>query len=127
MSSIKRVIKYIFNNRSLQYRRRVIQLSDSIVSNNIEGIRASIEHGVDPNVSLAREKPLHLAARSAALPTVKALIELGSDPLVFDSNGLRPSFHARCLGRTDIADYLEKAEISALFSPGRATIVRKAP
>lgn len=119
MSLIKRIANHVFHAKSLHDAERVFQLSDSVLSNDIAGIRtAIIEHGVDPNVDLGREKLLHMAARSSELATIKTLVELGANPLAVDSNGLRPSFHAYGLGRTEIGDYLEEAETAELARRG---------
>lgn len=68
-----------------------------------------LDHGADPNVAdrSTRAKPLHDAARSGFLDTVRLLVLHGADPGARDQSGCRPVDLARDEGHTDVVAFLE--------------------
>lgn len=72
--------------------------------------------------------PLMVAAMEGRTEAVKALLELGADPIAEDSDRLTASKLARKYGHEEIAEILDEAEAKrrAVFAPG-APPVRRPP
>lgn len=68
-----------------------------------------LNHGADPNVTERRTgtTPLHDAARTGFLDTVRLLVQFLADPQARDNTDCRPVDVARDNGHTDVADFLE--------------------
>lgn len=68
-----------------------------------------LDHGADPNVadSSTRATPLHDAARSGFLDTVRLLVLFKADPDARDKWDCRPVELARDEGHTDVVDFME--------------------
>nr|XP_055062613.1 cyclin-dependent kinase 4 inhibitor B isoform X2 [Misgurnus anguillicaudatus]XP_055062614.1 cyclin-dependent kinase 4 inhibitor B isoform X2 [Misgurnus anguillicaudatus] len=67
-----------------------------------------LEHGADPNVHDpgTGSTPLHDAARTGFIDTVKLLICFSANPNATDRNNLRPVDVARQTGHFDVVEYL---------------------
>uniref|UniRef100_A0A9J8D6D1 Cyclin-dependent kinase inhibitor 2A/B (p15, inhibits CDK4) n=2 Tax=Cyprinus carpio TaxID=7962 RepID=A0A9J8D6D1_CYPCA len=67
-----------------------------------------LEYGADPNVadSGTGSTPLHDAARTGFMDTVRLLIRFKADPNAVDHSSLRPVDVARQTGHVDVADFL---------------------
>lgn len=68
-----------------------------------------LNHGADPNVAdkSTRTRPLHDAARSGFLDTVRLLVLFGADPDARDRWDCRPVDLARDEGHTDVVAFME--------------------
>lgn len=68
-----------------------------------------LDHGADPNVadSSARARPLHDAARSGFLDTVRLLVLSGADPGARDRWDRRPVDLAKDEGHADVVAFME--------------------
>lgn len=68
-----------------------------------------LDHGADPNVAdrSTRARPLHDAARSGFLDTVRLLVRFGADPDARDQWDCRPVDLARDQGHTDVVAFME--------------------
>lgn len=68
-----------------------------------------LNHGADPNVPdrSTGSTPLHDAARTGFLDTVRLLVLSLADPQARDNTNCRPIDLARDNGHTDVVDFLE--------------------
>ncbi|XP_076584645.1 cyclin-dependent kinase 4 inhibitor B [Chaetodon auriga] len=68
-----------------------------------------LKHGADPNVADRRTgtTPLHDAARTGFLDTVRLLVLFMADPQARDNTNCRPVDLARGGGHTDVVAFLE--------------------
>lgn len=68
-----------------------------------------LKHGADPNVADRRtgSTPLHDAARTGFVDTVRLLVQFRADPQARDSTNYRPVDLAREHGHTDVVYFLE--------------------
>ncbi|KAI7811273.1 cyclin-dependent kinase inhibitor 2A [Triplophysa rosa] len=69
-----------------------------------------LEHGADPNVPDpgTGSTPLHDAARTGFLDTLKLLICFSADPKATDNNNLLPVDVARQTGNLDVVEFLNR-------------------
>ena len=72
-------------------------------------VRVLLEHGADPNVAerSTGATPLHDAARTGFLETVRLLVEARADPQARDSAGCLPVDLARQNGHAEVVAFLE--------------------
>lgn len=68
-----------------------------------------LKHGADPNVvdKSTGTTPLHDAARTGFLDTVRLLVLFQADPQARDNNNCRPIDLARDNGHEDVVAFLE--------------------
>lgn len=68
-----------------------------------------LRHGADPNVADRRTgtTPLHDAARTGFVDTVRLLVQYKADPQARDNTNCRPIDLARENGHADVVDFLE--------------------
>ncbi|XP_042341551.1 cyclin-dependent kinase 4 inhibitor B [Plectropomus leopardus] len=68
-----------------------------------------LKHGADPNVAdgSTGSTPLHDAARTGFLDTVRLLVQHLADPQARDNNNYRPVDLAIQNSHTDVADFLQ--------------------
>lgn len=68
-----------------------------------------LKHGADPNVAdrSTGATPLHDAARTGFVETVRLLAEYRADPQARDNTNCRPIDLARANGRKDVVTFLE--------------------
>lgn len=68
-----------------------------------------LDHGADPSVAdgSTGARPLHDAARSGFLDTVRLLVLFGADPDARDQSDCRPVDLAQDEGHTDVVAFLE--------------------
>ncbi|XP_029994441.1 cyclin-dependent kinase 4 inhibitor B [Sphaeramia orbicularis] len=68
-----------------------------------------LKHGADPNVADPRtgSTPLHDAARTGFLDTVRLLVEYTADPEATDNTNCRPVDVAKDNGHADVVAFLE--------------------
>uniref|UniRef100_A0A673G923 Cyclin-dependent kinase inhibitor 2A-like n=1 Tax=Sinocyclocheilus rhinocerous TaxID=307959 RepID=A0A673G923_9TELE len=71
-----------------------------------------LEYGADPNVPDpgTGSTPLHDAARSGFMDTVRLLIRFNADPNATDHSNLRPVDVARQTGHMDVAEFLNRIQ-----------------
>ncbi|XP_024145719.1 cyclin-dependent kinase 4 inhibitor B [Oryzias melastigma] len=69
-----------------------------------------LRHGADPNVAdqTTGATPLHDAARTGFLDTVRLLVQAGADPQARDKAGRSPGDVARQDGHADVAAFLQR-------------------
>lgn len=69
-----------------------------------------LEYGADPNVADpgTGSTPLHDAARTGFMDTVRLLIRFNADPNATDHSNLRPVDVARQTGHMDVAEFLNR-------------------
>ncbi|KAA0722300.1 Cyclin-dependent kinase inhibitor 2A [Triplophysa tibetana] len=69
-----------------------------------------LEHGADPNLPDpgTGSTPLHDAARTGFLDTLKLLIHFSADPKATDNNNLRPVDVAEQTGNLDVVEFLNR-------------------
>lgn len=86
-------------------------IHDAALGDNAEVVRELATRGADVNARTRDEAqtPLHVAAAMGKLKAVDALIALGADLTVKDSNGRTPLDAAVRAGLTDVAALLKRA------------------
>lgn len=70
--------------------------------------RVLLEHGADPNLrdSTTGATPLHDAARTGYLETVRLLVEFNADTQAADNNNHRPVDLAHSNGHEEVVNFL---------------------
>ncbi|CAJ1052369.1 cyclin-dependent kinase 4 inhibitor B-like [Xyrichtys novacula] len=76
--------------------------------------RLLLTHGANPNVadSSTGLTPLHDAARTGFLDTVRLLVEFNANPQAVDNANCRPVDLARKYGNEDVVNFLDSLENS---------------
>lgn len=82
---------------------------NSCKSNNLDGVKALIEHGADVNIESGKVflflKPVHLAASQGSVPLLDCLVEAGAD-INSNSLGRTPLSMACSAEKMDVVDRL---------------------
>ena len=101
-------------------------LRDAIENDQLEVLRALLDHGVDPGLPLPtwdRRSPLHEAARLANVELAALLLDRGADPNAIDRVGRSPLYDAITFGREQTARLLlERGADPNLAPPGEALL-----
>lgn len=84
---------------------------DAALGDNAEVIRELVKQGADVNARTRDEiqTPLHIAAAMGKMKAIEALVALGADLTIKDSEGRTPFDAAERAGLTDVAAFLRRA------------------
>ncbi|MCW5978118.1 MAG: ankyrin repeat domain-containing protein [Bryobacteraceae bacterium] len=86
-------------------------IHDAALGDSAEVIRELVMHGADVNARTRDEvqTPLHIAAAMGKMKAIEALVALGADLTIKDSQGRTPLDAAERTGLTDVVAFLRRA------------------